>query len=139
MAKIPDFKTLDEAVEFWETHDSADYWEGMEEAAFEVDLQRNLLHPRLIVLTHRPERCPRCQHELEDIVIEYVTWSNGHLIMIRDVPALRCRANGHEYILEKTLDRIEKLMRLERTQKIQPTGTLQVPVFDLGSSVDKGA
>jgi YgiT-type zinc finger domain-containing protein len=133
MAKIPDFKTLDEAVEFWESHDSADYWEAMEEATFEVDLHRNLLHPRLIVLTHRPERCPRCQHELEDIVIEYVTCSDGHLTVIRDVPALRCRANGHEYILEKTLDRVEELLHLERSQQVQPEETLQVPVFSLGN------
>jgi len=133
MAKIPEFETLDQAVEFWESHDSADYWEEMGEATFEVDLRRNLLHPRLTVLTHRPRRCPRCQDELEDSVIEYVTWSDGHLIVIRDVPVLRCRTHGHEYILEKTLDRIEELLRREKTQSIRPTGILQVPVFDLGS------
>ncbi|GAG10656.1 unnamed protein product [marine sediment metagenome] len=134
MAKIPDFKTLDEAVEFWETHNSADYWKDMGEVAFEVDLHQNFLHPRLVILTHRPEHCPRCQHDLDDIVIEYIARNNGHLIIIRDVPALRCRANGHEYILEKTLDHIEYLLDLEKTQKLQPTETIHVPVFSLRMS-----
>jgi hypothetical protein len=131
MAKIPDFKTLDEEVEFWETHDSANYWEDMEEVTFEVALRKNFLHPKLIVLTHRPEYCPRCQHDLHDTVIEYVARNNGHLLVIRDVPALRCRANGHEYILEKTLDDVERLLDLEKTRELQPSETIQVPVFSL--------
>ncbi len=135
MTKIPDFTTLDEAVEFWESHDSADYWDDMEEVAFEVNLQQNLFHPKLVVLTHQPERCPRCHHGLEDIVIEYVSWVREHLLMIRDVPALQCRINGHEYILEETLNTIERLLALEMTQKLQPTEMLQVPVFSLKMAV----
>jgi YgiT-type zinc finger domain-containing protein len=131
MAKIPDFETLDEAVEFWESHDSSDYWEDMEEVEFEVDLHRNLLHPKLVILIYRPEHCPRCQGGLDDSVIEYVVWNNGHLLVIRDVPALRCRANGHEYILEKVLDQVEHLLDLEKTQKLQPTEVMRVPVFSL--------
>jgi hypothetical protein len=131
MAKIPDFKTLDEEVGFWEAHDSADYWEDMEEVTFEVALRKNFLHPKLIVLTHRPEYCPRCQHDLHDTVIEYVARNNDHLLVIRDVPALRCRAHGHEYILEKTLDDVERLLDLEKTRKLQPSETIQVPVFSL--------
>ena len=98
MEKIPDFKALDEAVEFWESHDSTDYLDDMEEVEFEVDLHQNLLHPKLVVLTHRPNRCPRCRHDLDNIMIEYITWNKGHLLIIRDVPTLRCRVNGHEYI-----------------------------------------
>jgi hypothetical protein len=131
MAKIPDFKTLDEEVGFWEDHDSADYWEDMEEVTFEVALQKNFLHPKLIVLTHRPEYCPRCQHDLHDTVIEYVARNNDHLLVIRDVPALRCRAHGHEYILEKTLDDVERLLDLEKARELQPSETIQVPVFSL--------
>jgi hypothetical protein len=124
---------LEEAVEFRESKDSADYWESMEEAAFEVDLHRNLLHPRLVVLTHRPDYCPRCQNDLDDVVIEYVVWNNRHLVVIRDVPALRC-CTGHEYILENTLDRIEHLLGLEEAEKLHPTETIQVPVFSLKTS-----
>ena len=37
---IPEeFKTLEEAGEFWDTHSAADYWDDMEETALEVDIQ----------------------------------------------------------------------------------------------------
>ena len=36
------FKTLDEAAEFWDTHDLADYWDQTSEASFAVDLQRRV-------------------------------------------------------------------------------------------------
>ena len=130
-AKIPDFKTLDEEAESWQAHNSADYWEHMEEVTFEVALHQNLLQFKLIVLTHRPEHCPRCQHDLDDTVIEYVVRNNGHLLVIRDVPALRCRANGHGYILEKTLDDVERLLDLEKARELQPSEIIQVPVFSL--------
>lgn len=135
MANIPDFKTLDEAVEFWESHDSADYFDDMEEVTIDVELRQNLLYPRLPILTHRPEHCPRCHQEIEHIVIEYVVWNNGHLVTIRDVPALQCRAGKHKYILEKTYESIEHLLDLETTRKIQPAETLQVPVFSLKMAI----
>ena len=131
MAKIPEFETLDEAVEFWETHDSTDYWEDMKDVQFDVDLHKNLLHPKLTVLTSRPPHCPRCQHNLDDIIIEYVTAVGERLLVIRDVPALRCQKNGHEYILEKTLDQVEHLLELQQKEQLQPTATLTVPVFSL--------
>jgi len=38
---IPEhFATLEEAAEFWDTHDLADYWDLTEEVDFEVNLQR---------------------------------------------------------------------------------------------------
>ncbi len=33
------FASIDEAAEFWDTHDLADYWDLTEEAEFEVDIQ----------------------------------------------------------------------------------------------------
>ncbi len=135
MSEIPDFKTLEEEVEFWETHDSADYWGDMEEAEFETDLHQNLLHPRMITLIRRPERCPRCGNDLDDAVVEHVAWNCGHLLMIRDVPALRCQRTGHEYILEKTLDRLEHLLHIENTEKPQPAEIIRMPVFSLNMAV----
>lgn len=132
MEKTLDFETVDEEVEFWESHSSADYWQDMEKVEFNVDLHRNLLHPKLIFLTQQPAQCPRCRHALEETIIHYVTWDNGHPVMIRDVPALRCPVNGHEYMLEKTLDQVEQLLALEKTQKLRPTEILPVPVFHLG-------
>ena len=135
MAKTPDFETVDEEVEFWDSHSSADYWKDMEKVEFEVDLHRNLLHPKLIFIADRPTQCPRCKHDLEESKIQYVTWHNGHLVIIRDVPVLRCLANGHEYMLEKTLDLIERLLNLEEARKLSPPETIHVPVFRLDTAV----
>jgi len=38
--KLPSFASLDELVEFFETHDMGDYDEALPEAHLEVDLQR---------------------------------------------------------------------------------------------------
>lgn len=131
MTKSLDFKSIDDEVEFWESHDSTEYWHDMEEVEFDVDLHQNLLHPRLVFLTDKPEHCPRCQQDLEYAEIQYVTWYNRQLIIIRDVPILNCQLNGHKYMLEKTLDRIEQLLTLEKTQKLQPAEIINVPVFKL--------
>jgi hypothetical protein len=131
MAKIPTFETLDEAVAFWESHDSADYWEDMEEVQFELELHQNLLHPNLVILTHQPTHCPRCQHALDNVIIEYMTLDNGQFLVIRDVPAFQCQTHGHEYILEQTFHQVEQLLELEKKKKLQPTKTLKVPVFSL--------
>jgi len=38
---MPDeFKTLEEAAEFWDTHDSTDYADVLEDVKVEVDLQK---------------------------------------------------------------------------------------------------
>jgi hypothetical protein len=134
MAQIPEFKTVDEEVKFWESHDSTPYWEDMEEVEFEVGLHRNVFHPKLIFLTERPKQCPRCKAGLDDMVIEYVTQNNGHLLVIRDVPAFRCQSRGHEYMLEETLDQVEQLLKLENIQKLQPAETINVPVYRLRKS-----
>jgi hypothetical protein len=122
--------TLDEAAEFWESHDSAEYWDEMQDAAFEVELRQNLLHPGLLVLAKQPDMCPRCQQPLAQKVIKYVSWHAGRLLVIRDVSVLQCR-NRHEYILEGTLDLIEQLFALEARHTLQPAEMLQVPVFTI--------
>ena len=37
---IPHFASLDELVEFFDTHDLGEYWEQIPEAHFEVDIKR---------------------------------------------------------------------------------------------------
>ncbi len=48
---------------------------------------------------------------------------------------LQCQINGHQYILEKTLAEVEQLLELEKKEKLQPTTTLDVPVFSLKMAV----
>jgi hypothetical protein len=38
--KLPSFKSVKELVAFFDSHDMGDYWEGMPEAKFEVNLKR---------------------------------------------------------------------------------------------------
>jgi len=42
-----EFKSLEAAGEFWDTHSSADYEEYMQEAHFEVDLKRSVKEVRI--------------------------------------------------------------------------------------------
>ncbi|HID94822.1 MAG TPA: hypothetical protein EYP53_02025 [Candidatus Latescibacteria bacterium] len=37
---LPHFRSLDELVEFFDTHDLGEYWNQMPEAHFEVDIKR---------------------------------------------------------------------------------------------------
>ncbi|MBT9160853.1 MAG: CopG family antitoxin [Dehalococcoidia bacterium] len=37
---MPHFASLDELVEFFDTHDLGDYWDQMPEVHFEVDIRR---------------------------------------------------------------------------------------------------
>ena len=37
--KLPEFETVEELVEFFDTHDMGEYWNEMPEAHFEVDIQ----------------------------------------------------------------------------------------------------
>jgi hypothetical protein len=59
---IPEhFKSIEEAAEFWDSHDLADYWDLTQEALFEVDIQRRVfltalepeLAKKLIACAHK--------------------------------------------------------------------------------------
>lgn len=36
------FRSIEEAAEFWDSHDLAEYWDLTREARFEVDIERHL-------------------------------------------------------------------------------------------------
>ncbi len=41
--QIPEhFNSIEEAAEFWDSHDLADYWDLTREAEFDVDIQRRV-------------------------------------------------------------------------------------------------
>ena len=130
MNNIPNFQTIDEAISFWESHDSADFWDEMEEVEFEVELRRNLLGVQPFILAYRPPNCPQCGQEFEDVQIEYLLNDNGQLLMVRDLPVLRCQENGHLFVLEETIDRLEQLMTLEGRNQIKPVSSLTIPVYE---------
>lgn len=39
---LPHFRSLDELVKFFDTHDLGEYWEEMPEAHFEVDIKKRI-------------------------------------------------------------------------------------------------
>ncbi len=55
------FKSIEEAAEFWDSHDLTDYWDLTREAHFEADIQRRVfltaleptLAKRLTALAHK--------------------------------------------------------------------------------------
>ena len=61
MAKIPEFATLDEAVEFWETHSFADYVDDTEAVELEVNLETDQVEVIHVYLE------PRLAQRLKDI------------------------------------------------------------------------
>jgi hypothetical protein len=38
--KLPQFASIDDLVDFFDTHDLGDYWDQMPEVAFDIDLQQ---------------------------------------------------------------------------------------------------
>lgn len=133
MKNIPDFQTIDEAVSFWETHDSANYWDEMEEVEFEVELRKNLLGAQPVILAYRPQNCPRCGQEVEETQFEYLVNDSGRLLMVRDLPVLRCQGNGHLFVLEENVDRLEQLMTLEGRNQIKPVSSVTIPVYEFAA------
>ncbi len=39
---MPHFRSLDKLVKFFDSHDMGDYWEGMPEAQFDVDIKKRI-------------------------------------------------------------------------------------------------
>ncbi|HLF25253.1 MAG TPA: CopG family antitoxin [Anaerolineae bacterium] len=56
MAKIPDFATLEEAIEFWDSHSFADYVDDTEPVEIEVNLEHGRQVVSLQLDTERSEK-----------------------------------------------------------------------------------
>jgi len=65
---LPQFKSLDELVRFFDTHDLGEYWERMPEVQFEVEVER----PRHLVAID-----PRIATKLTRIARSKKTTSQG--------------------------------------------------------------
>jgi hypothetical protein len=102
----------------------------IEKVEFEFELRQNLLGIQPAVLAYRPQTCPQCGHDFEDGQIDYLANDGGHLLMVSDLPILRCRGKGHLFMLEETFDRLERLISLERRNKTKPVSSLTIPVYE---------
>ena len=75
--------------------------------------------------------CPLCGSEMTDKIIDYSDWSDGHLLMVRDVPVRECQAEGHRFFQARFARALERLFELDRQYKLEPVETMEVPVVKL--------
>jgi hypothetical protein len=72
VTKLPDFQSLDELVNFFDSHDFGDYLEQLPEADFAVNIQQRVYQ---IVLDHeladRLAAIARAQHTSSAKLVEY--------------------------------------------------------------------
>lgn len=75
------FKTIDELVEFWDTHDTEDYPEAWREVQFDVRIKQRK-YPHIILepgLAQELEQRARRQHvSLNELVNELLKQGLGH-------------------------------------------------------------
>ena len=74
--------------------------------------------------------CPICGSEMTDKIIDY-DWSDGHLLVVRDVPVRECQAGGHRFFSAHVARALERLFELDRQRKLEPIETMEVPVVKL--------
>jgi YgiT-type zinc finger domain-containing protein len=69
--------------------------------------------------------CLLCGSEMTDKIIDYSDWSDGHLLVVRDVPVRECQAEGHRFFPARGA------RALDRQHKLEPIETMEVPVVKL--------
>ena len=72
--KLPDFKTTEEFIEFFDDNDIGDYLDEMEDAHFDVDLKTIIYQVTLdIDLSHKLSKIARSKKtSSEDLINEWV-------------------------------------------------------------------
>jgi len=72
--KLPDFKTTEEFIEFFENNDMSDYLDEMEEAQFEVDLKSIVYQVTLdMQMSHKlKEIAKEKKTSTENLITEWV-------------------------------------------------------------------
>jgi len=74
--------------------------------------------------------CPICGSEITERMIDYSDWSNGHLLVIRDVPVRECRL-GHRFFQARVARALEQLFEMAHQNQLDPVEIMQVPVVRL--------
>lgn len=129
--KLPAFKSIEEEVEFWETHSLADYWDELEDAHIEVRLIPEQLSPQITILKKPITSCPVDGSRLLKAIVDYSGWSQGHLLLVRRVPVLECEEKGHRFFAPATARQLEGVLEDNRKGKLRPDETISVPVVIL--------
>ena len=75
--------------------------------------------------------CPICGSKMVEKIIDYSDWSNGRLLVVRQVPVRECEANGHRFFQANVARSLERLFEADRQGQLQPVEIMEVPVVDL--------
>jgi YgiT-type zinc finger domain-containing protein len=77
--------------------------------------------------------CPICGGSTFIKHIDYIDWSNGHILVIREVPVRECRDFGHQFMTAGVAKKIEGLFDLDRLGTLHPQEVLTAPVVKLNA------
>lgn len=78
--------------------------------------------------------CPICGSSTNIKQIDYIDWSNGHILVVREVPVRECQDFGHQFMTAEVAKKIEALFDLDRLGSLRPQTVLTAPVVELDSS-----
>ena len=79
--------------------------------------------------------CAICGSRLVKKTIDYIDRSNGHYLLVRDVPVRECVENGHQFLHASIAKKIERLFELDREHALAAKETIIVPVVELDMAV----
>lgn len=77
--------------------------------------------------------CPICGSTTSLRQIDYVDWSDGHILVIRDVPVRECSDFGHQFLAASVAKKIEHFFELDRQGALHPKEIMSAPVVTLDS------
>lgn len=80
-------------------------------------------------------KCAICSSQLVEKKIDYFDSSNGHFLIIKDVPVQECVDNGHQFFHASVAKKIERIFRLDNEHALIPDETISVPVVGLDMAV----
>ena len=75
--------------------------------------------------------CPICGASTVVKQIDYIDWSNGHILVIREAPVRERRDFGHQFMAASVAKKIESLFNLDRLGTLHPQEVLTAPVVKL--------
>ncbi|MBU2609722.1 MAG: YgiT-type zinc finger protein [Chloroflexi bacterium] len=82
-------------------------------------------------LSTQPDLCPICGSTTSIHYIDYMDWSNGHILVIRQVPVRECHDFGHQFMAAQVAKKIERLFGLDQKGSLSHQEILSAPVVNL--------
>jgi YgiT-type zinc finger domain-containing protein len=81
--------------------------------------------------SEQTELCPICGSSTSVQIIDYMDWSNGHILVIRQVPVRECHEFGHQFMAASVAKQIERLFDLDQKGALSHQEILSAPVVNL--------